>query len=242
MPLPIIGITTMIEPDGDLHLRPSYINAISDLGGVPMLLAKCDNEDAIKEQVNRIDGLYLTGGTDINPSTYDEEPHPELGFVEFGRDEYEIKLIKYAIEQGVPIFAVCRGSQLLNSINGGTMYQHLADQYEGDLIQHKQQSARDYLQHTVHVEKESKLYDIVGVDTFKVNSFHHQANNKIADEFKLAAKAPDGVVEAIEFKTDQFVLATQFHPEDVYKISEPNRKILQAFVDAAKKYDKRDND
>lgn len=236
MTLPVIGITTMIEPDGDLHLRPSYINAIADLGGTPILLAKNENDHAIKEQISRIDGLYLTGGTDINPSTYGEEPHPKLGVVEIGRDEYEIKLIKHALERGVPIIGICRGSQLLNSINGGTMYQSLEDQYEGELLQHMQNSARDYLQHTIHVEPDTKFHKIVGVDKFQVNSFHHQANHKLADEFVLAASAPDGVVEAIEFKTDQFVLGLQFHPEDTYKISEPHRKILEAFIQAAKDY------
>ena len=240
---PVIGITT--ESTGDkLQLNQSYVNAISDLGGVPLLLAKTDELDVIEEQVHRIDGLYLTGGSDINPATYDEEPHENLGKVEHGRDEYEIQVIKHAIKKKIPILGVCRGNQLLNSLNGGTMYQDLPSQKEGELIQHKQQSGRDFLQHTIEINQESKLYRIIQQDKIRVNSHHHQANKDIADEFRIAATAPDGVIEAIESKDeDHFILALQFHPEDAYTLDDSAKKILEAFIDAAVEYDKTvDND
>ena len=234
---PIIGITTAIE-ESQLTLRPHYIEAVTDLGGVPLLLAKNDDKQSIKEQVDALDGLYLTGGKDINPSTYDEEPHPKLQAVEHGRDEYEIEIIKHAFKRNIPILGICRGSQLLNSLMDGTMYQDLEAQYEGDgLIQHVQESDRDYLQHSVLIEKGSRLHKITGRDKIRVNSHHHQANKDVDDkEFFISGRAPDGVIEAVEGKGDTFILGLQFHPEDSYTFDEPSKKILEAFLSEAQKF------
>lgn len=231
---PIIGITTEID-EGRLTVGPHYVEAVTDLGGVPMLLAKNEDEQSIEEQVAALDGLYLTGGSDINPSTYDEEPHPKLGAVEHGRDEYEIEIIKHAFKKDIPILGICRGSQLLNSLTDGTMYQDLEAQYEGDgLIQHQQKSDRDYLQHSVLIEKGSKLHEIIGTDKIRVNSHHHQANKEVDNkDFIISGRAPDGVIEAFEAAGDTFILGLQFHPEDSYKFDEPSKKILEAFLSEA---------
>lgn len=234
---PIIGITTMI--DGNmLTLNENYINAVTDLGGVPMLLAKNDDDQFIKEQVEMLDGLYLTGGSDINPRTYDEEPHINLEAVEHGRDEYEIKVIQFAFERDLPILGICRGSQLLNSLTDGHMYQDLETQYEGDeLIQHLQKSPRDYLQHSIIVEEGTMMHDIVGTTKMLVNSHHHQANKDVDDEdFLISARAPDGVIEAIEGRGDTFILGLQFHPEDAYTFDVHSEKIVSAFINAAKDF------
>lgn len=237
MSRPIIGITTAIE-DSQLILRPHYIEAVTDLGGVPMLLAKNDSKETIKEQVESLDALYLTGGKDINPSTYDEEPHPKLEAVEHGRDEYEIEIIKYAFKRGIPILGICRGSQLLNSLTDGSMYQDLESQYEGDgLIQHKQKSDRDYLQHSLLIEKGSRLHKIIGKDKIRVNSHHHQANKAVDNkDFIVSGRAPDGVIEAFESTGETFIMGLQFHPEDAYKFDEPSKKILEAFISEAQTF------
>ncbi|WP_213810149.1 gamma-glutamyl-gamma-aminobutyrate hydrolase family protein [Jeotgalicoccus sp. WY2] len=233
---PIIGITTAIE-ENNMSLRPHYIEAVTDLGGVPLLLAKNDDEQSIKEQIEVLDGLYLTGGNDINPSTYNEEPHPKLEKVEHGRDEYEIEVIKHAFKRGIPILGICRGSQLLNSLTDGTMYQDLEAQYEGeDLIQHKQKSNRDYLQHSVLIEG-SRLHKIVGTDKIRVNSHHHQANKDVDNkDFIVSGRAPDGVIEALEGTGNTFIMGLQFHPEDSYKFDEPSKKILEAFLSEAQQF------
>lgn len=234
---PIIGITTAIE-ENNMSLRPHYIEAVTDLGGVPLLLAKNDDEQSIKEQIEVLDGLYLTGGNDINPSTYNEEPHPKLEKVEHGRDEYEIEVIKHAFKRGIPILGICRGSQLLNSLTDGTMYQDLEAQYEGeDLIQHKQESDRDYLQHSVLIEEGSRLHKIIGTDTIRVNSHHHQANKDVDNkDFIVCGRAPDGVIEALEGTGNTFIMGLQFHPEDSYKFDEPSKKILEAFLSEAQQF------
>lgn len=234
---PIIGITTMIDGD-TLSLNENYIKAVTDLGGVPLLLAKNEDEQSIKEQVEMLDGLYLTGGSDINPRTYDEEPHLKLEAVEHGRDEYEIEVIRHAFNRDLPILGVCRGSQLLNSLTDGHMYQDLEAQYEGDdLIQHRQQSPRDYLQHSVIIEEGTKFHEIVGTTKMEVNSHHHQANKDVDDEdFIISGRAPDGVIEVIEGRGDAFILGIQFHPEDAYKFDEHSRKIISAFIEASKDF------
>lgn len=234
---PIIGITTEIN-DGHLEVGPNYIKAVTDLGGVPMLLAKNDDEQSIKEQVDVLDGLYLTGGKDINPSTYGEEPHPKLEAVEHGRDEYEIEVIKHAFKRNIPILGICRGSQLLNSLTDGKMYQDLEAQYDGDsLIQHRQESDRDYLQHSVLIEKGTRLHKIIGQDKIRVNSHHHQANKSVDEkDFIVSGRAPDGVIEALESTGDTFIMGLQFHPEDSYTFDEPSEKILEAFIKESKKY------
>lgn len=234
---PIIGITTMID-GSTISLNENYINAVTDLGGVPLLLAKNDDDQFIKEQVEMLDGLYLTGGSDINPRTYDEEPHVRLEAVEHGRDEYEIRVIENAFERNLPILGICRGSQLLNSLTDGHMYQDLESQYEGDdLIQHRQQSPRDYLQHSIIIEEGTKMHDIVGTTKMLVNSHHHQANKDVDDEdFLISARAPDGVIEVIEGKGDAFILGLQFHPEDSYKFDKNSEKLLDAFIKAAREF------
>ena len=234
MTLPIIGLTTEVVGGDHLELRSTFIYSISKLGGIPLLLPKVEKEDVIMGQLEHIDALFLTGGSDIDPSTYDENPHPKLEKVEAGRDKYELELIHLAMEKNIPILGVCRGSQLLNSVAGGTMYQDLDSEYDDTLIQHRQPSARDFLNHKIEVMEGTKLHDIVGTTEMSVNSFHHQANHEIGPSFEVSAVAPDGVIEAIESKEHDFVMGLQFHPEDAFEFDESSRKIMEAFINAAK--------
>lgn len=235
MTLPIIGLTTEVVGGNHLELRSTFIYSISKLGGIPLLLPKVENEDVIKGQLEHIDALFLTGGSDIDPDTYGENPHPKLEKVEAGRDKYELELIRLAMEKDIPILGICRGSQLLNSIAGGTMYQDLESEYGESLIQHKQASDRDFLNHKIEVMEGTKLHAIVGTTEMSVNSFHHQANHDIGASFDVSAVAPDGVIEAIESKEHDFVMGLQFHPEDAFEFDESSRKIMEAFIDAAQK-------
>lgn len=235
MTLPVIGITTEVVDGDHLELRSTFIYAISKLGGIPLLLPKIEDEDIIRGQVAQIDALFLPGGNDINPSTYGENPHPKLEKVEAGRDEYELELIHRCLEKDKPILGICRGSQLLNSVAGGTMYQDLDDEYGEGLIQHRQTSNRDFLNHKIEIMEGSKLHEITGVTEMSVNSFHHQANHDIGASYEVSAVAPDGVIEAIESKEHDFVMGLQFHPEDAFEFNEPSRKIIEAFIKAAGK-------
>lgn len=234
MSQPIIGITTFISDKG-LTLPTTYIDAINDSDGVPMVLAKTLNPEKIKAQIEKIDALLLTGGNDIEPALFNEEPHQQLGEIEPGRDEYESGLIEHALEKGIPVLGICRGAQILNIQQGGTMYQDIYDQIDGTVNQHTQNAARDYLAHTVNIEDGSLLHRIVGEKTIKTNTFHHQANKGVPDHFIISATSPDGVIEAVESTAHDFVLGLQWHPEGTYFNDGPSKKIFHALVEAAQK-------
>src|SRR5690606_9251504 len=151
------------------------MNAIVQSGGTPIILPLISSKNNINQIADMIDGLYLTGGNDIDPTLFNEEPHPKLGRINPARDEYEIALTKKMIEKNKPILGVCRGSQILNIALGGTMYQDIYSQKEGDLLQHQQNAPTDHPSHYIHVAENSLLSRLVGKDKIKVNSRHHQA-------------------------------------------------------------------
>ncbi len=232
MTVPIIGVTTFVE--GNSYRLPKYYGeAVVDCGGVSVLLVKTLNEDKVKAQVEAIDGLVLAGGNDIDPMYFDEGPHQKLGSIEPGRDEYEMMLIKYALEMNKPILGVCRGSQILNISQGGTMYQDIYSQMD-DVYQHNQQAPVQHMSHFIDIDKESKLYEIMGDDNIKINSFHHQANRAPGKGFKVVATSKDGVVEAIESTNHEFVVGVQWHPECTYEVDTHSQKLFQRFVDVAR--------
>ena len=234
MSQPVIGITTFISDKG-LTLPTTYIDAINDSDGVPMVLAKTLDAEKMKAQIDKIDALLLTGGNDIEPALFNEEPHQQLGEIEPGRDEYESGLIEHALSKGIPVLGICRGAQILNIQQGGTMYQDIYDQIDGSVNQHTQKAARDYLAHTVNIKDGSLLHGIVGETKIKTNTFHHQANKDVPDHFIISATSPDGVIEAVESTIHDFVIGLQWHPEGTYFNDEPSRKIFHALVEAAQK-------
>lgn len=230
----IIGITTFITGDS-LKLPVNYINAVSGASGIPMILAKIEDETRIKQQVDSIDALLLTGGDDIDPSLFSEDPHQNLGNIEPGRDAYEMRLIEYALEQDKPILAICRGAQILNIYAGGTMYQDIYGQIDGEVIQHTQNAPRDYLSHTINIEYNSKLHSIIGETAVKTNSFHHQANKEVPDGYIISARSNDGIIEAIEHTEKKFVFGLQWHPEGSFNNDSTSQKIFNKFIEAASK-------
>lgn len=234
MSQPIIGITTLIS-DNSLTLPTTYIDAINDSDGVPVILAKSLDEEKIKQQIDKIDALLLTGGNDIEPALFNEEPHQSLGEIEPGRDEYESKLIEHALTKGIPVLGICRGAQILNIQQGGTMYQDIYSQIDTPVNQHTQKAARNYLSHTVNIVEDSLLHKITGHKTIKTNSFHHQANKDVPSHFIISGVSPDGVVEAVESTEHDFVIGLQWHPEGTYFNDEVSKNVFHAFVAAAKK-------
>lgn len=232
MTVPIIGVTTFIE--GNSYRLPKYYGeAIVDCGGVSVLLVKTLNEDRVKAQVEALDGIILAGGNDVDPMYFNEGPHQKLGSIEPGRDEYEMMLIKYALEMDKPILGICRGAQILNISQGGSMYQDIYSQMD-DVYQHGQQAPIQHMSHFIDIEKDSKLYEIMGNDNIKINSFHHQANSTPGEGLRVVAKSKDGVVEAIESTNHEFVIGVQWHPEGTYEVDTHSQKLFQRFVDVAR--------
>lgn len=229
---PVIGVTTFISSDG-LRLPENYSIAISGEKGVPVILAKVEDETLIRKQIESIDGLLLSGGDDVEPKFFGENPHQKMGAIEPGRDLYEMKLIEYALAANKPILGICRGAQILNVQQGGTLYQDIYSQHGDVTIKHNQDAAKDYLSHSVSISEGTKLHEIIGETEIRTNSFHHQANKHNAEKFIISATSEDGIIEAIESTEHDFVLGVQWHPEGTYLADEASQKIFKAFLKAA---------
>lgn len=209
-----------------------YVNSVIAGGGAPVILPVIDDNEAIEAQMRNIDGLLLSGGYDVNPLLYGEEPTEKQEFIYPEIDEHDIKLIKAAYKMNKPILGICKGIQVLNVAFGGTLYQDLSH-IEDCFIKHSQNSKRNMAGHTVEILKNSKLNEILG-DSIQTNSFHHQAVKDIAPDFIADAWSKDGVIEGIEMQGKGFVLGVQWHPEGMISKYPIMIKLFKAFVDAAK--------
>lgn len=230
---PVIGITVSTASNNDQYVvHQAHVQAIERAGGIPFLLPYVTNHEMMLKVAEMIDGLYLTGGGDIDPIFFDEEPEKKLGKVDPLRDQFEITLTKQLLLLNKPIFAVCRGSQIINVAAGGTLYQHIYSHIDSQL-EHVQTAPIDCPYHYVSIESNSKLYDIIGKTKIRVNSNHHQANRKIGHGLLASAHANDLVVEAIESTIHSFVIGVQWHPEQLLTHSdEAAKKLYDAFIQA----------
>ena len=211
-----------------------YLEAVKRTGGEPLELDF--KRDEPRDIVRRVEGLLLTGGGDVDPSLYGEAPHETFQPSEPGRDEYEMALIKAAAEARLPIFAICRGMQVLNVALGGTLVQDIPSMVNG-AGHHAVPEPRFAIAHEVWVAKGSRLAAMMAEklegDTCQVNSRHHQAVRDVAPGWEVTGTAPDGVIEAIEQPGDVFRMAVQWHPENFWRTGE-FRPLFEGFVDAAK--------
>ncbi|WP_041544089.1 gamma-glutamyl-gamma-aminobutyrate hydrolase family protein [Oceanobacillus iheyensis] len=232
---PVIGITSSMETDCSQYtINNRNIRAIENAGGIPVMLPYLKNDEDIDYMMNKLDGLYLTGGYDIDPTLFGEEPLPGLGIIIPERDRSEIAYVEKMIERDKPILGVCRGSQILNIALGGLMYQDIYSQLDTvKLLQHRQKAPIDHRSHFVHVKEGSLLYQLTGLDKFKVNSYHHQTNNRVPEDYQICATASDGIIEAFESEKHRFVLGLQWHPEGLIDCKDdPSFAIYQGFIKA----------
>lgn len=192
------------------YVNNDYVQTTVMAGGAPFILPLIPDYEAVKRQVESVDGIIISGGYDVDPLIYGEEPSQKQGGLCPERDQYDLMVVKAAMELKKPILGICRGMQILNAALGGTMYQDLS-QIEGCYIKHNQGSRPEVASHSVKVEKGTKLCEILGEEVL-TNSFHHQALKDIAPGFKVSARAKDGVVEAFEME-EGFVIGVQWHPE-----------------------------
>lgn len=225
----IIGLTAELESK-KISVHQNYAKPLVGIGALPMVLPYTEKLPVVQEMIRAINGLMLTGGADIDPTLFGEQPEPGLQKVDPKRDRFEMMLIQEALKEDLPILAICRGNQMLNVAAGGTLQQDLFSR--DNVLQHHQNAPRDHESHFVKVYDQTKLLEIVGSEQLKVNSFHHQAVKDPAPGFRISAVASDGVTEAIESDNHRFVIGVQWHPGDLAEKDAHAEKLFRAFVNA----------
>jgi putative glutamine amidotransferase len=237
---PLVALTTTSVAQGGTHARPqillysAYIRALEVHGLAPLLVTPHHAAGSVHALLERCCGLVLSGGEDVDPLRYGEQPHPLLETVTPERDEMEWTALGIALERGLPVFAICRGVQLLNVFFGGTLYQDIGAQYPTQL-RHAQDEPWGERSHRVTVDDDSLLRRIVGTDTLLINSFHHQAIKDVAPALRVTAVAEDGLIECVEATQHPWVIGVQWHPERHEARapeSDPDRRLFAAFRDA----------
>ena len=227
----IVGLTCgRAFKDGAAHrdyVNVTYSRALAAAGALAVLLPVGDPADAAN-YLDRVDGLLLPGGIDVEPHRYGQEPHPDLGEVDGGQDAFEIAIAQEAWRRRMPIFAICRGIQLLNVALGGTLIQDLPAQAPSS-IAHRQTAARPETTHEIVVERDSVLFGITG-ERMAVNTFHHQSIDVPAPDLRVVARSADGVVEAVESAAHPRVIAVQCHPEELAVCDPVSQALFKQFV------------
>jgi putative glutamine amidotransferase len=223
---PTIGITPCSRPD-------DYVESVKRAGAEPLLLSNTDDPARV---LDRVDGLLLTGGLDVDPALYGETPHPTTETAP-ERDRFEIPLSQAAVARDLPVFAICRGVQVLNVAAGGTLVQDIPSAVASDL-DHSVNVPKDRIAHPVRVTPDSRLARSLGpatpLETCAVNSRHHQSVGHVAPGFVVSAVSPDGVVEAIERPEATFCVGVQWHPENFWRTGE-FAPLFEEFVAAARR-------
>jgi putative glutamine amidotransferase len=228
---PLIGVTTSeirrtenmkpipeAEPPArfEMALGLPYLRGLEAAGGLPLVMPPM-HPNAIEALLDRLDGICLSGGPDLDPEGYGAKPHPELGPIEPDLDRFELAVARRADARGMPILAICRGTQALNVVRGGALHQHLPE--ISTEIAHRQDAPGDQPSHPVQIEPGSRLAAALGDDEVEisdrldVNSFHHQAIDRLGEGLVVSARAPDGTIEAVEDPDRRFLIGVQWHAE-----------------------------
>ena len=234
---PLVAVTATLAHDASgaaparVRTNAAYTRALEAVGLVPLVVPPFADAALAADAVTAVDGLVLTGGEDVDPARYGAAPHVALGPVNHDRDATELALVAAARERRLPVLAICRGVQLLNVALGGTLVQDLPSERPSD-IQHRQAAVGWVPTHAVRIEKDSRVAACLGENEAQVNSFHHQAVDRLGDGLRIVGWAPDGTVEAIEATDRRFTVAVQWHTESMVGSPEQER-LLSAFARAA---------
>ncbi len=238
---PVILISSYFDSGkAQIHVASSYYNSVIRAGGIPIIMPVVADEELIEEYVALADGVVIIGGNDISPAYYGEADRPELGKVEPLQDSSDFMLIERIVKEKLPVLAICRGAQAMNVAHGGSLYQDIPTQVEDKSINHRQKENKIVATHSITLKKGSRFEKILKDENIvMVNTFHHQAANRIGKGLEVVAWAEDGVVEGLESKNG-LIICPQFHPEGLS--DDPNSIMIGFFEDLvskAKKYNKK---
>jgi putative glutamine amidotransferase len=242
MPRPIIGITCSRSVDGrwsDYSLGhfmefvfDAYSQAVLNCGGAPLLIPISQDKNSLAAICGRIDGLILSGGPDVNPRFFKDQPRQGLLDVDEAQDLMELELTRLALAADLPVFGICRGLQVLNVAMGGTLVQDIRRQVP-KACNHAPRADRSIVSHKVRIEPHTRLQKVLQRRSLWVNSKHHQAVDRVAPGLTICAVATDGIVEALESADRSFVIAVQWHPEGLWQKDAASRKLFKALIAAA---------
>ena len=244
---PVIGVSVSYHDFGD-YQGVGFQRPLALAGGIPLILSRV--EGSIDDMLDVVDGLVLGGGRDIEPARYGQEPHELLSVTEPRRDVFELELVGRALDRGLPVLGMCRGMQILNVALGGTLVQDVAlreewAEHPSDRgwkawkeVERSSVEGRDdvpeHPRHPMSVVPGSRLHDALGVDEIEVNSFHHQAIDRLGEGLRVTGRAPDGVVEVVELDGDGYVLGAQFELQEEWRIDGRFLRLFEQFVAAAR--------
>lgn len=240
---PIIGILTNLDTfeQGSLagseraYVSRDYVRSVLKAGGIPLLLPIISDFEALCQQIDVVDAVVISGGQDVEPKNYSEDPSPWLGITCPERDTYELAVVKYVVEQQKPLLGICRGQQLINVAFGGSLYQDISQQFPASALTHSQATQRHEASHTVDIEEGSWLFEVYNKKTVETNSFHHQAVKYLAPGFRVTCRSHDGVIEGIERQEGSFVCGVQWHPEMMTEVHADMHRLFEAFIEVARR-------
>ncbi|MBM3907369.1 MAG: gamma-glutamyl-gamma-aminobutyrate hydrolase family protein [Gemmatimonadetes bacterium] len=241
MPQPVVALSASSKTAATpakyarVRLNEAYVRAVQQAGLTPLVVPPSLSTDEARSVIARVDGLLLTGGEDVDPSRYGADRHPATQKSHALRDATELALVGAARDRRLPVFAICRGLQLLNVALGGTLVQDLNIQRPSELLHAHEHARRDRV-HEVTITANTRLARAVGGSVIRVNTLHHQAVDRIAPALHVTALAPDDVIEAAESVDENWwVLGVQWHPEELIDTTEPwDRALFAAFATACR--------
>ncbi len=240
---PVIGITASIDHRlpayGETYsLTRKYAEGVLQAGGVPVIVPHNLDEDALRVVLDRLDGVVLSGGGDIDPALFSEDALSPTGKIESDRDRVELMLARWVVEQDIPFLGICRGIQVLNVALGGTLVQDIPSQVPNALPHSfdRKMTPRDYLAHPVKIDPSSQLARVMQLEVARTNSWHHQSIKQVADRLQTTAVAPDGVIEAVEVPGQRFAIGVQWHPEWLVEEYPEHRRLFEGLIEAAQNH------
>ena len=209
----------------------AYVHTVEKAGGEAVLLPLVKDQEEAKAELEKVDCLIMTGGEDVDPAYYGEEPDENLEEVNKERDVSDMAMLQEAIDEDMPVLCTCRGLQVLNVLSGGSLVQDIptSEEYKDSKIQHRDPAEEDFTYHDLTIEEDSLLAQIVGDTTLNANSWHHQGIKELGDNLKVTATSEDGMIEGIERTDCSYIVGVQFHPE--WNVEEGDDSYLVFFTD-----------